>query len=180
MATEKLKISAYVPKEVFSAFQAFCDSEKVSMSRAVEVILREYFAIEPEVNQSSSPLLDRVAAIEAKLEELLGGGLAGSSLIAPASELPDSSPLSVEPERASQVLLDESFSTDWDKFTGKEVAESIGISATSLSTAKKKFGEDSDGFAAWIAERDPLNRSWRVEGKKYYAKSAPSNEQEGC
>jgi len=74
MATNNPKVSAYISPHIFDRFKTFYESQNISMSQAVAIIFAEYFQIDEQVNHDSSlissPLLDRIKAIEEKITSL--------------------------------------------------------------------------------------------------------------
>lgn len=73
MATEKPKISAYVPQEVFDQFKKYQQERGLTMSQACTQVLSEYFNVYPEGNPSIRveqfwELERRVSAVEKQLK----------------------------------------------------------------------------------------------------------------
>lgn len=69
MATDKPRVAGYVSQELKNLFQAFTQERGLSESKAMAVLLTEYFGVSQEVTHPSSlDLVRRIEAIEQKME----------------------------------------------------------------------------------------------------------------
>lgn len=71
MATDKPRVAGYVSQELKALFQTFTKERKLSESKALGVLLSEYFGVSQEVaHHSSLGLVKRIEALEEGLSQL--------------------------------------------------------------------------------------------------------------
>lgn len=69
MTTNNLKISSYVPQEIYDRFKTFQEEHDLSMSVAGTIILAQFFGIEAEI-KASIPNIDKIGVSYKKFQDL--------------------------------------------------------------------------------------------------------------
>jgi hypothetical protein len=154
MATDKPKVSGYVPAVLKERLKEFCaENGDISESQALTIVLAEYFGVELEVKPaevviggvtleafrdmqaSFSALLERVAVLEAEV----------TALPTPVAGEPPSPTPVVSPRNVLQSC------------SGRGLAKRLKCHS---STITFNWRQGKAHFLAWSAENDPDSVRW--------------------
>lgn len=187
MGTKNPRVSTYLPKPLYRHLQAFRKERSCSESKAVILILAEYFGVElspddPNVESPSGVTPDRLASIEQRLsvlEQMLGSS-------PPIGELAEAIAPSDTGEEASDETLDGNVSAGGDSETEEVtgVTYSRHFLRTRWGVGPKtidRYKYDSS-FTEWSRSKDPDGIGWfYLQDMDRYAPETdlPVEEEEG-
>lgn len=181
MATNKPKISGYIPQHIFDLLLRFKDEQGFkSVSEALTVILSIHFGVETEVDHKGGLLpakyvpIEEFQALQERVNSLfvMVESLTGSKDAISQSE-PQSEPL-------NKVINEPPLPFDSDVvkvkqeagIMGKDLARRLGIGKSTLSTKKKTLS--ASGLLEYTSGKDPDGIGWRYSDsdRLYYSKGS--------
>lgn len=193
MATDKPKVSAYVPQSIKDHVIEFQKQRDISESQALTIIIAEYFGIPevidrvPDGAKVGGVTLDQfkemqseIIELKEKVESLINTqSILSSNLLSELpqellkeSEITEKVDLVEEKENTEEIivnsgsllnLLSRSLSENIKPIPGKVLSKRLNISPSTISLKKKELTPKD--FLAWVKTLDPDGISWEPTDK---------------
>ena len=198
MTTENERVAGYIVPELYERFDQFCQENKLNCSRALNVIIAEYFGLEetlifkqtwvggitlPEFEKLKKEV-GELSKLKQEVQELKESVNTLSSLqsITPQSEeikeeiieeIPEKIKKKVQ-KKIKEGLSKKSKSNDKEitqKLSTTELAKRFNISRATINRHKKKFRDNKitkEKYIQWTRSQDPEGKGWFFDEKINY------------
>jgi hypothetical protein len=183
MPTDNRRIAAYLPKEIDDRFQAFKQEKGVSESKALILIMSEYFGVSQQVTYSSdSPLAkqveelsslvsdlkselsskvgeERISKLKSELLNELKSDLISKSISEPPKQL-DMGVEVVTSQGKPETSKSKEMANGIDILSTTQLAKRLGCKNGDITTKKFHTKKTVEVFVKWSRDRDPEGYGW--------------------
>ena len=158
MTTENERVAGYIVPELYERFNQFCQENHLSCSRALNVIIAEYFGLEETllVKQTwvGGITLPEFEKLKKEVEEL-------KELVNTLSKLSSNTPK--KKQKKSSEKINTNIESDRSELNTSELAKRLDISRASINRHKNKFRESKitkEEYIEWTKTKDPEGKGW--------------------
>ena len=171
MTTENERVAGYIIPELYERFDQFCQENNLSCSRALNVIIAEYFGLE-ETLLIKKTWIGGVTLVEfeqlkkevQELKELVNTLSKLSSSIPEKKQKKSSENIELESDRLSDNLERIELNTT-------ELAKRFNVSRGAINQYKKKFRDNKitkEEYIEWTKSKDPEGKGWFFDENSNY------------
>ena len=162
MTTENERVAGYIIPELYERFDQFCKENNLSCSRALNVIIAEYFGLEEALifkqTWAGGITLPEFEKLKQEVEELkeLVDTLSNAKSITPKNK-----ELSEEIEEDKRIELNTTY-----------LAERFKVSRGAINRYKKKLRENKitkEEYIEWTRSHDPEGKGWFFDENTNYS-----------
>jgi hypothetical protein len=168
MTTENERVAGYIIPELYDRFDQFCKENNLNCSKALNVIIAEYFGLEETLLYRQTWIggvtLDKFENLKKEVEELkeLVNTLSNASSITPKKQQQKSSEtISKNRENDLQTI----------NLSTTELAKRFNVSRGLINSQKRKFRDNKitkEEYIEWTKSKDPENKGWFFDENTNY------------
>jgi hypothetical protein len=167
MTTENERVAGYIIPELYDRFDQFCKENNLNCSRALNVIIAEYFGLEETLLYRQTWIggvtLDKFENLKKEVEELkeLVNTLSNASSITPKKQQQKSSE-TISKNRENDLQTINLSTTELTEST-TELAKRFNVSRGLINNQKRKLRENKitkEEYIEWTKSKDPENKGW--------------------
>lgn len=168
MTTENERVAGYIIPELYDRFDQFCKENNLNCSRALNVIIAEYFGLEETLLYKQTWIggvtLDKFENLKKEVEEL-------KELVNTLSNVSSITPKKLHQKSSETISKNRENDLQTINLSTTELAKRFNVSRGLINNQKRKFRENKitkEEYIEWTKSKDPENKGWFFDENTNY------------